>query len=56
MGGRGTRFPYFFLDVDAIGWGGMLKFVGVFAVAFTALGYIMLLLDRHVLAGSRGNF
>ena len=45
MAGRGSRFPYFFLDIDAIGWGGMLGYVGVFAVAFTALGYIMLLLD-----------
>ena len=44
--GRGSRFPYFFLDVDAIGWGGMLGYVSVFAVAFTILGYIMLLLDR----------
>ncbi|MDR1804003.1 MAG: Pr6Pr family membrane protein [Treponema sp.] len=49
MGGRGSRFPYFFLDVDAIGWGGMLAYVGAFAVVFAALGYIMLLLDRKVL-------
>jgi hypothetical protein len=42
---NGSRFPYFFLDVDAIGWGGMLGYVGVFAVVFAALGYIMLLLD-----------
>jgi hypothetical protein len=48
MGGGGSRFPYFFLDVDAIGWGGMLGYVGVFAVVFAVLGYIMFLLDRYV--------
>ena len=45
--GRDSRFPYFFLDVDAIGWSGVLLYAGAFAVAFTALGYIMLLLDRY---------
>jgi len=48
MGG-GSRFPYFFLDVDAIGWGRMLGYSGVFAVVFAALGFLMLLLDRKVL-------
>jgi hypothetical protein len=49
MGGRGSRFPYFFLDVDALGWGKVLGYAGVIALVFTALGYIMLLLDRKVL-------
>jgi len=49
MGGRGSRFPYFFLDVDALGWGKVLGYIGIIAVVFTALGYIMLLLDRKVL-------
>jgi len=49
MGGRGSRFPYFFLDVDALGWSQVLGYVGVIALVFTALGYIMLLLDRKVL-------
>jgi len=43
----GSRFPYFFLDIDAIGWNGVLFYVGVFAVAFTALGYIIYFLDRY---------
>jgi len=49
MGGRGSRFPYFFLDVDALGWGQVLGYVGAIALVFTALGYVMLLLDRKVL-------
>jgi len=49
MGGRGSRFPYFFLDVDALGWSKVLGYAGVIALVFTALGYIMLLLDRKVL-------
>ena len=48
IAGKGTRFPYFFLDIDAIGWSGMLGYVGVFAVIFTALGYVMLLLDWYM--------
>ena len=47
MGSKGSRFPYFFLDVDAIGWSGMLVYAGAIAVVFTALGYVMLLLDRY---------
>jgi hypothetical protein len=49
MGNRGSRFPYFFLDVDALGWSKVLGYVGVIALVFTALGYTMLLLDRKVL-------
>ena len=47
IGGKGSRFPYFFLDVDALGWSRVLGYIGATAVVFTALGYIMLLLDWY---------
>jgi hypothetical protein len=48
IGGKGSRFPYFFLDVDALGWSRTLGYVGVIALVFTALGYVMLLLDWYM--------
>ena len=47
IAGRGSRVPYFFLDIDAIGWGQVLGYIGIIAFVFTALGYAMLLLDRY---------
>jgi hypothetical protein len=49
LAGFGTRFPYFFMDVDAIGWAGVSGYVAVIALAFIALGYIMVVIDRLVM-------
>ena len=47
--GRSTRYPYFFLDVDEIGWSGMIVYVIIFALLFALLGYIIWALDRFIL-------
>lgn len=39
-------YPYFFLDLDTLGWGGLFGWVGVLLVAFVALGYLIYALDR----------
>lgn len=44
--GRSTRYPYYFIDVDAIGWSGVLVYAGIIAVGFVALGYLFLLIDQ----------
>lgn len=50
----GRRFPYFFIDYDALGVGGVLLYVLALNVAFIALGYVFVLLDWLLKrAGSR---
>lgn len=44
--GRDSRYPYFFIDVDALGWSGVATYVAVITIAFTALGYLLFLIDK----------
>jgi hypothetical protein len=44
--GLGSRFPYFFLDIDVIGWMGLLAYVAIITIGFIAVGYAMVLIDR----------
>ena len=41
----GPRYPYYFLDVDAIGAAGVAAYAAAFAFAFAALGYIIVVID-----------
>ena len=40
------RYPYYFLDADAIGAAGVAAYAVAFAFAFAALGYIMVVIDK----------
>ena len=42
-------YPYFFLNVDKIGIGGVFQWIGILAVAFVALGYVMYAVDKLIL-------
>ncbi|MDR0670994.1 MAG: Pr6Pr family membrane protein [Oscillospiraceae bacterium] len=42
----GSRYPYFFVDIDLIGVGGVARYVLAVTVVFMVLGYIMVGLDR----------
>ena len=46
LSGRNTRYPYFFIDVDALGWPGVMTYTAIIAVAFTLLGYLFFLIDK----------
>ncbi len=52
----GGRYPYFFIDLDALGWGRLLVNVAAFSFAFAMLGYLGYGLDSLLsrLARSRG--
>ncbi len=39
-------YPYFFLNLDELGWGGLLKWLAILIVAFVILGYVIYLLDH----------
>jgi hypothetical protein len=53
--GHPTRYPYFFLDIDEIGWSGMIVYVIIFALVFALLGYIIWALDRFILGRKNQN-
>ncbi|MDO4544199.1 MAG: Pr6Pr family membrane protein [Clostridia bacterium] len=42
----GSRFPYFFIDYDIQGVGGVLLYALALNLAFIALGYVFVLIDR----------
>lgn len=39
-------YPYFFLDVNKLGYGGLLTWVGILVGIFVALGYIFYMIDK----------
>ena len=39
-------YPYFFVNLDTQGVGGVLMWIGILAVAFAAVGYLFIGLDR----------
>lgn len=41
-----VKYPYFFLDPDKLGWGGVAKWMLILLVGFVAVGYLLMLLDR----------
>jgi hypothetical protein len=54
--GVGSRFPYFFLNIDRIGWDGMLGYVAAISVGFLLLGYTMVALDKFLPDRNRKHF
>lgn len=41
-----TVYPYFFLNVEKLGWGGFAMWILVLLVVFVALGYLLYVLDN----------
>jgi len=42
----GLVYPYFFLNVDNLGWGGVIAYVAVLLVVFVMIGYIFYAFDH----------
>ncbi len=42
----GLLYPYFFLNVDKLGWGGVCGWVAILLVVFIAIGYIFYFFDN----------
>lgn len=41
-------YPYFFLDVNTLGWGGVFKWILILLVAFMIFGYVLFGIDRAI--------
>lgn len=39
-------YPYFFLNIDKLGWGGFFGWISILIVVFVALGYLLYALDN----------
>lgn len=48
IGGTGSRYPYYFLDADALGMSGVTAYAGLLALAFLVLGYVFYILDNFL--------
>ncbi|MDX3233173.1 hypothetical protein [Streptomyces sp. ME19-01-6] len=35
------RYPYYLLNADSVGTGGLISYIAVFLVGFTVLGYLI---------------
>ncbi len=46
--GVNSRYPYFFMDIDALGLGPVLLNVLLLAVGFLAIGYVLFGVDRYL--------
>lgn len=42
------EYPYFFLNVDKLGYGGVIGWVAILVVVFVAVGYLLFLYDKLV--------
>jgi hypothetical protein len=40
-GAMTDRYPYYFLNADSVGTGGLISYIGAFLVGFTVLGYLI---------------
>lgn len=48
-GGEGILlYPYFFLNVAKLGWGGFFMWISILLVIFIALGYLLYVIDKFV--------
>lgn len=48
MGASSGRYPYFFLDMSELGFGGLMKWVGILLSLFISIGYILFVFDKLV--------
>ena len=48
MGARTGRYPYFFLDMGALGFGGLMMWIGILLAFFLLVGYGLFLKDKRV--------
>ena len=39
-------YPYFFLDLDSLGWGGFFMWLSILIIAFVILGYLISMFDH----------
>lgn len=45
---HGSRYPYFFIDVDKYGWLAVSRYLAVLTILFLCLGYLIFLTDRII--------
>lgn len=49
-------YPYFFLNLDNLGWSGFLGWVGILVAVFIAFGYILYMIDKTLKGKHKNNW
>lgn len=52
----GSRYPYFFIDVDKLGWGGVALYVLGITVFFIIIGYLLVAIDHLTIENRKLKF
>ena len=52
---EGFEYPYFFLDVNELGYGGVIVWVLILVAVFTVLGYLLWLYNRLTIKDGKLN-
>ena len=53
---KNFEYPYFFLDVNDLGYGGVIGWVAILVVVFTVLGYLLWLYNRATIENGKLKF
>ena len=48
LGAQSGRYPYFFLDMGELGFGGLMMWIGILLTLFLVIGYLLFLYDKLV--------
>ena len=56
MGSNTGRYPYFFLDMSELGFGGLMVWIGVLLALFVVIGYILFIYDKLVKVDGKWKF
>lgn len=56
MGSQTGRYPYFFLDMGQLGFGGLMMWIGILLSLFLAIGYALFLYDKLVRVNGKWKF
>ncbi len=51
-----SPYPYFFIDVDLLGWLKVIKNAGILTFGFLVLGYLLFLIDKIRFSNQRTDF
>lgn len=56
MGSQTGRYPYFFLDMGQLGFGGLMMWIGILLSLFLSIGYALFLYDKLVRVNGKWKF
>lgn len=56
MGAQTGRYPYFFLDMGKLGFGGLMMWIGILLALFLVIGYALFFYDKLIKVDGKWKF